>query len=297
MAESERRATSGIEVNARRLLGQLRPVIKSATCASIRDVGIFGCALRAAVAKSFEFAEFVYAEPTSKHGFFITSTLRGICEDLIVLSFINQVAPAARNEAVELLMAKDFSDGISAQSVFFESVRPWQPVLKPSKDPQADTYEKLKKIATSLGWTGPKPWPSTWFMAKASGLVPIYRFVYATTSKWVHFSPHVLMRMGWGGSADDVGEETKWDFTTSNFAQYYVDFNRIYALMLLLRLLRGPAATLMSPDVSPIIQALEVQLEQPLRWPEDITFEEMNIKGPGIFVRMFLRIARENVAP
>jgi hypothetical protein len=111
--------------------------------------------------------------------------------------------------------------------------------------------------------------------------------------KWVHFSPHVLLRMGWGGSKDDLSDETKWDFTTQNFVQYYVDFNRVYALMLLLRALRGPAALLLPTDVLPTIEALEAQLEHPLRWPEDVTFEEMNIKGPGTIIRILLRAAHE----
>jgi hypothetical protein len=293
MSESESQSSSPAEVNVAGLLDLLRPAIKSATRASIRDVGIFGCALRAALAKSFEFTAFVHTEPAPEHGFFVTSTLRGVCEDLIVLSFIHKLAPETRNEALGLLMAKAVADGISAQSVFFEFARPWQPVLKPPKDGQTDTDNKLKTIAASLGWTGKKAWPSTWFMAKASGLAPIYSFVYATTSKWVHFSPHVLLRMGWGGSKDDSSDETKWDFTTQNFVPYYVDFNRVYALMLLLRMLRGPSNPLLPSDVLPTIEALERQLEKPLRWPEDVTFEEMNINGPGTIARILLRAAHE----
>ena len=52
------------------LLDELRPILSGVTKASIRRVGIHGCALRASVAKSFEFAEFVHHDLPLDHGFF-----------------------------------------------------------------------------------------------------------------------------------------------------------------------------------------------------------------------------------
>ncbi len=245
------------------------------------------------MAKSLEFAALVYRDPSSDHGFFITSTLRGICEDLIVLTFVAPLSPDNRNETVSLLMAKNVADGIAAQSAFFKSMRPWQPVLQPPPQTSTDTEKRLRTLAKTLGWTGKQPWPTVWFMAKASSLAPLYSYIYAATSKWVHFSPHILLRMGWGGKSDDVGDETVWTFTTSNFAQYYAEFNQVYALMLLLQLVRGPATSIVPPDAASIIAALSSCLHSPLRWPEDVTFEEMNLKGPGSLQRILLRAAHD----
>jgi hypothetical protein len=130
-------------------------------------------------------------------------------------------------------------------------------------------------------------------MAKASSLAPLYSYIYAATSKWVHFSPHILLRMGWGGTSDDVGDDTEWSFTTSNFGQYYTEFNQVYALMLLLHLVRGPAANIIPSDAASTVEALQSHLDNPLRWPEDVTFEEMNLKGPGSLHRILLRAAHE----
>lgn len=293
MSDAELAKRQSSQPSVQSLLDELRPILSGVTKASIRGVGIHGCALRASVAKSFEFTALVHRDPSLDHGFFITSTLRGMCEDLIVLSFVAPLSPAERNEAVSLLMAKNVADGIAAQSGFFKSIRQWQPVLQPPPETSTDTETRLRTLAKTLGWTGKQPWPTVWFMAKASSLAPLYSYIYAATSKWVHFSPHILLRMGWGGTSDDVGDETEWSFTTSNFAQYYSEFNQVYALMLFLHLVRGPAACIIPSDAASSISALKSHLDSPLRWPEDVTFEEMNLKGPGSLQRILLRAAHE----
>lgn len=279
----------------RELLTDLEPIVASVTTAS-DDVGIFGCVLRSALAKSFEFAAFVHADPPPANGFFVTSTLRGICEDLIVLSFINQLEVSERHQVVSLLMAKHLTSGIAAQSEFFGAARPWQPVLQPPKTPTSDVDEELMRFSVKLGWSGRQSWPTVWYMAKACSLAHLYSYIYAATSKWVHFSPHVLLRMGWGGSKDDLSDKTPWTFTTKNFDQYYVEFNRVYSLMLLLRLLGGVAGSVLPSTAAPIRTALQIALDQPLRWPEDVTFEEMNLDGPSYIQRIMFRAAHEVMA-
>lgn len=293
MSEAESAKPQTGEPSVQSLLDELRPILSGVTKASLGGVGIHGCALRAAVAKSFEFAAFVHREPSLDHGFFITSTLRGLCEDLIVLSFLTPLSASERNEAVSLLMAKNVADGIAAQSAFFKSMRPWQPVLQPPPKTSTDTEGRLRALAKTLGWTGKQPWPTVWFMAKASSLAPLYSYIYAATSKWVHFSPHILLRMGWGGTSNAVGDDTEWSFTTSNFTQYCAEFNQVYALMLFLHLVTGPATSLVPSDAASMLSALKAQLDSPLRWPEDVTYEEMNLKGPGSLQRILLRAAHE----
>ena len=64
-------------------------------------------------------------------------------------------------------------------------------------------------------------------------------------------------------------------------------------LMLLLQFMRGPAVTLLPANASPILAALQQRLDKPLRWPEDVTFEEMNLKGPGSVSRILMRAVHE----
>tara|TARA_B100001540_G_scaffold12936_1_gene11383 strand:- start:5672 stop:6598 length:927 start_codon:yes stop_codon:yes gene_type:complete len=291
-SEEEQIASNSIPV----LLEQLHPQILTATRGSIDVDGIYGCALKASVAKSFEFAAFSNQDPAPLHGFFITSSLRGICEDLIAFSFLDALDPDDRNKALILLMDANVSEGLEAQSNFFEEFRPWQPVVQPPKTPVSDPSVELRKLSRKLGWNGKNSWPSTWFMAKKSGLQFLYSYLYSATSKWVHFSPHILLRMGWGGDGKDresLGSHTEWEFTTKNFSDYYKEFNQIYSVMLLLKLLRGPAMILFSDELMEIIDQLEDILDKPLRWPELVTYEELNIEGPGVVHRLALQFIHE----
>ena len=274
------------------LLDALHPIVSEITRATIGEKGIFGCALRASVAKSYEFSSLAYQEPPPPHGFFLTATLRGICEDLIVFTFLDGLGVEERNKALSLLMSLNIAEGVKAQSAFFAETRPWQPVVQPSKK-NSDKEQELRALSAKLGWKGRQAWPTVWYMAKAASLHALYSYLYSATSKWVHFSPHILLRMGWGGTKDDLGDHTEWTFTTANFEQYYVEFNQTYSLMLFLQLLRGPASSLLPPTVQSTISALQSHLDEPLRWPEAVTFEELNLQGPKIFMRTLYRAAHD----
>lgn len=95
--------------------------------------------------------------------------------------------------------------------------------------------------------------------------------------------------MGWGGSADDLNDNTEWHFTTAHFVRYYTEFNQTYALFLLLRILSGPACSLVSTESSGVLERLLERLDQQLRRPETLTFEEMNLVAPGTIQRILLR--------
>ena len=209
--------------STRALLDELKVTVDDIARATIRDKGIYGCALRASVAKSLEFALLAYQDPPLAHSFFITATMRGICEELITFTFLERLSEDERNEALSLLMRGQIAEGVNAQSEFFGLNRPWQPVVQPPKQRRADTDQKLRSLAARLGWRGRQPWPTVWHMAKVTHLHDLYTYLYSATSKWVHFSPQILLRMGWGGTEDDVGDHTKFTFTTANFSQYYVE--------------------------------------------------------------------------
>jgi hypothetical protein len=255
---------------------------------SIADVGMTGILLRASVVKSWEFASFTHRSPAPANGFYLTATLRGICEDLIVLSFLETLSVGDRDTALGLLIQKDLAEATGAQSAFFQEARPWQPVLQPPSGLLDTGEQELRRLSTSLGWTGRQAWPSVWFMAKATSLTSLYSYLYSATSRWVHFSPQILMRMGWGGSAEKPDEHTRWHFTTKNFSRYYAEFNRVYSAYLFLRLLRGPARHLHDSRSEALLDTLEGDLSEVIRWPELVTFEEMNLKGPSQLERLLL---------
>lgn len=119
-------------------------------------------------------------------------------------------------------------------------------------------------------------------------LRPTYDYFYRIASDIVHFSPRIAMRSGWGSSPRDS------TFATNNFARYYRNFSQIYSVYLFTLLCKvfrrdlGPRTDFMDQ-----IRQLQLILHEELRWPEALTFEEMNVRGPDNILRFFMRTFHE----
>lgn len=125
-------------------------------------------------------------------------------------------------------------------------------------------------------------------MARQTNVEDLYRFLYHATSEWVHFSPRLLMRMGWG---EDREVGATFRFSTTHFDDYYRQFNQTYSAYLLVRLVESFSAELEITEVDDIISRLKAALEDELRWPELVTYEEMNVDPPDLVKRSFMRTA------
>ena len=245
--------------------------ISEMSVGSLAEHGSYGVVLRAAITKSYEFAKFVLTE--HKAPFFCSATLRGICEDLIVLSFLRKCDD--RNLAVELIAQGQMLEGTISQSQFIERERPWQPVFSLSEEYKVVLAQRTDKFCREQSWkkSGRAQLPSVRSMAMSSGLLEIYEFFYSITSRWVHFSPHILMRMGWGSSElnDRPAPETQYRFSTDNFELYYREFNRVYGLYLFHRL----STTFIDEfedaiAVAKLLDEIDVHISKVLRWPEPV---------------------------
>jgi hypothetical protein len=131
-------------------------------------------------------------------------------------------------------------------------------------------------------------------MAKASGLVELYDYMYSATSKWVHCSPHVLLRMGWSKEprTEVCAEKTHWIFSTRQFVAYYRDFNRFYSIYLLDLIITKFSEEFHDKNaVEELLQRLRSELTGTLRWPELVTFEELNLAGPTFLQRILFSVA------
>src|SRR4051812_36028612 len=71
--------------------------------------GMFLSVVRASFVKAFEYARYCNTLKPNKAdegAFYFSSALRGICEELIALQFIRQLAPAERNEVIAIEMSR-----------------------------------------------------------------------------------------------------------------------------------------------------------------------------------------------
>src|ERR1700722_2399358 len=91
---------------------------------------MYSLCVKGSVCKCFEFNLAVPNFAKSKSAFFAISSLRGICEDLIVLRFIGKLPPKDREALIVALSSQELATRSKHQDVFFTTIRPQQPVLR-----------------------------------------------------------------------------------------------------------------------------------------------------------------------
>src|SRR5277367_6218338 len=125
-------------------------------------------------------------------------------------------------------------------------------------------------------------------MAETVGLKVTYEYIYFAASNFVHFNPHALMRTGWGP------ETGPFTFSVGNFGGYYRDLAAFYGAILYI----GYAATFGSlfqeqREFNEDIEEIEDILMRTPRWPELVTFKELNLPLPPQPRRPVLHAVRE----
>ena len=104
------------------------------TLASVEELAdhTLDALIQAATSKCVEFN--IAANRTGRHAetaFIFMSNLRGLCEDLIYLTYLSRMEKQSANELIKLLLAQNTSEGLTAQRKFFDANNLFQPVLGP----------------------------------------------------------------------------------------------------------------------------------------------------------------------
>lgn len=254
--------------------------------------GFFKGVLRSAFARTFEFARLVHKhklQDVDETGFFLAAGLRGIAEDLISLRFIRKLKRSDRDEVIKARMMITVADVEAKQRAFFKRNRPFQPIIKrsfPSSE-VARVKDRLTTIGHTSGmWRTANKLPPVEQMAARVKLKQFYQFIYAATSELVHFNVRIALRSGWGRSPQQVV------FSTKNFAPYYLEFAQFFSVYILIKFCRSFRRDLgLSTDLMKVITEMQIVLNDRLRWPEAVTFEEMNVKNPNELIRIVLKVA------
>jgi len=287
------------------LLKEIEPQVRSKAQFHMAREGLFRGVLKGAFIKAYEFARYSHCikpEEADEGCFFGTSALRGICEDLIVLKFLRQLRKKGKDEVVTIKMLIGTVEASAKQRRFFEKRRPFQPVLQFGDDPSKLVQQKDRLTAigqASQLWRTEGKLPTIEQMAIKVNLQRLYDFIYSITSEVVHFSPRIALRSGWGIcplAPHHPGEHhpTSGVFSTKNFCRYYLDFSRIYGLYLFVLFCHTFRRDLgLSDSFIRQIKKMQSLLDNELRWPEAVTFEEMNQQDPGPILRAVLKVAHE----
>ncbi|MCO5240539.1 MAG: DUF5677 domain-containing protein [Chitinophagaceae bacterium] len=207
--------------------------------------------------------------------YFTLPTLRGICEEYIVEKFIFSHFPENSDEVIHLRHYYDHLNSSVVQWKYFEANRPDQLLYYQDSfsTKMEETKIRLKAIVKAKLPKVPLKgvFPSVHFMSKEAGELELYNYLYHASSSFVHFSPNNLLRMGWGDLPDI-------NFSTANFKLYYRDFSLFYGLLLLSKLCKWQKAHGFLPGFDEnFIKVMASILDRAERWPELVTFEEMNV--------------------
>ena len=254
----------------------------------MRRGALFSLCVRASLSKCYEFNLYAWDECNSQGLFFALPTLRGICEELIVLNYVKDFPKHERDQLFSKLMDHEVHTRITTQEAFFSAARPLQPVLRAQLSPSAvqNLEGEVRSIWRAHGWPNMN-WgviPPIRQLAEKHGgdvLARLYDYLYRLTSGTVHFGVGALLRTGWG-------DKPKCTFSVRHFTDYYVAFGQVYGAFmfcvyfeLFARILRP------GKSVQRRIAAVRNCILSRVRWPEMVTFEEMNlpVPDPGIVIR------------
>ena len=249
----------------------------------------FSLCTRASLAKCYEYNLLAWDHRRSLDVFFSLPTLRGICEDVIVLNYIKSMSNPDRETLTTKLMFYELHSRLSTQHAFFSTTRPLQPVLGPTMSQRQveDLAEEIRTVWRSNGWPGMnrKVMPPIREMAQKKGgdvLGTLYDYLYRLTSNTVHFSVGSLVRTGWGE------DENSCSFSTRHLSPYYATFGRLYGAFLFCTYFELFGRTLRpGKPVQAQVHEIRKGILSTVRWPEMVTFEEMNVplRDPGLLIR------------
>jgi len=243
--------------------------------------------------KSYEFLKLVYLDENNESCFFITSFLRGLCEDIIILESIHNFPFEKREKLLRGIQLLELNERVHTQWDFFELYRPFQPVINTVFSFDKEKNE-VQNIWRENGWpkfevTSTRLMPPTKQLAEklAPGILDVlYEFIYRLSSTTVHFSPQTLLRMSWGNI--DVNNMSG-TISVKHMANYHKTFCQVYGALLFTFYFEFFSDEIQATEKEQsIIEEIRKELLRELRWPEMVTFEEMNVPVPSAYHNQIL---------
>jgi hypothetical protein len=247
-------------------------------CSVSNNEGAFSMAVVAAFSKSIGLVSEIDKNLLDNKYYWIAPALRSVCEDLIVLGFLDKNLKNQSDEIIKIQLSIDTHKSLLAQEALFSKYRPHQPRIKPSTNTSRieESEKRLKEIFGPFTRGGNRNQPSVRQMAKNQGMLLLYEFLYHATSRLVHFSPNTLLRMAWFDPKVQVSH-----CDPSALDKYYYHFIRFYSAHLLSAFVKRFSEKIdMSEELSEAIEENLADVNRNPRWPELVTFEELNADNP-----------------
>lgn len=190
--------------------------------------------------------------------------VRPACDERIWWSYLLSLSDRKRHRLLAQMAMLESTRAVESQQQYLgKKVMKELGFSKSFVNSQAKTRTKLEQEISLLGheldWPDDiRGFPSVGWVASQSGLGALYQFLYAATSKGVHFSPSEALRSGWAESLEPDAEVT---IMADAYRAYRTDFSLHWLCWLLLETsitvwtLLAPEAPEVSEDVSQRFQA------------------------------------------
>jgi hypothetical protein len=175
-------------------------------------------------------------------------------------------------------MGHELGVRLKSQAEFFKLARPDQPVLSATTE-VGKLRDEMRALWQKNGWPNLRnAWmPPVRQIAEkhdANVLATLYEYIYRLTSGMVHFNPQVLLRSGWG-------DPPRFHFSSENFNDYYLAYARMYGMFLFCLYFELFQSELAADEKTlAVVERIKEGLLLEPRWPEMVTFEEMNQPNP-----------------
>jgi hypothetical protein len=246
-----------------------------------------------AYVKAYDFVLYICRLNDLKDAFFQLPMLRGICEDLITITYLLNQNEGKRNFLVITKRFEELKKSTKAQSEFFNKYNSGQIVLPALYQDEIEPFLKVFRDAGHL--LEESKLPNVFTMAKSVNLEDLYAFIYHATSKSVHFDIFTLFSMGWG-TRDEENGIIHPNFSYKHDYKHYYTFALFYSSYLFLEQNKYFKEFLVLPQK---IDELLLELENnymEIDWPELITFDQMNLRKPFNLLKSVYRKIKDDDA-
>ncbi|WP_291152296.1 DUF5677 domain-containing protein [Flavobacterium sp. UBA7680] len=232
--------------------------------------------IHVAFTKSLQLNKILHEQIDNENSFLFLSSLRGICEEIIVLKYIHQEIKEADREAiVKSIFKVSTKKELEQQSIFMKKYRPAQPILNAELSDHIEA-EGLEDIFKRNGINA-KTLPPTFQLAQKVNLEELYNYLYRASCSFVHFNPRVMLRTVW--YQNNNTEESNISIT--NFNKYYFSFCSFYSSYLLGLLYKTFNSKLnIDNESAQIVESIMEIIKNTTHFPELVTFEEFNLQRP-----------------
>lgn len=247
--------------------------------------------VRSSIAKCLDFNTEAQNLTKGPQCFFLMSASRAMCEELIYAAFFClQDSSVSRGLAVRIAALKHH-ESIRAQTRFFAKNNPFQPTIGVRTGREQDQDVAIARDSLQADWRklGYNTIPSTQRLAKAVGLETTYGYLYHMSSNFVHFNPGQLMKLGWGPM------EGPFVFSVAHFSRYYAEVCRFVGALLFFGYCCTWPCLFAGDFPRKYTEVVTGELKRGVRWPEIVTFEEMNISPPkNPLARALISVVRQD---